>query len=771
MSLIGTDLPAASTNSITPNRLSTAQKLNQTSSGTNGNTSLQTVFSGTTPNSTNDSDSDNTNSSSSSVPVVNPTNADESSAATAEAKIQANLTPNSLNGYDQATYFITFSIVSDDVNNSQQIIIAQTGDTNINISSLVLEVHPAVSAKTRNTTASTMTLTLFESQGSNLPDLLVISAQALGIKNYTKSLLRINLRFQGYDPITGQPNTNIGDRDWQWTCVLATMSSKVSEAGSSHVLSLGVMSNFVGTSDRYAKLPQALSAIRTPNATVGNALNAVIQKMNADIIKTYGYAHVTYAVDQVPYRNSIITGISNPFDNPIYNDNPYYQSSRNSDNIHISGGTSFMSFVDHIFASSPTATKMVASSNRVHDTDNQKNLDVVSIFHMVDTLVTYGAFNSAINDYDKNITYVIRPYETVRVFTNMQQANESTDATKTQQKANFLVQNGYITKGYDYVYTGTNTDVLEFNIDLNFNYSLVSDSVFGEVHYHQTTVAKSYNTQAAQRTYITPTDMANTSTAVSPQNTDSSSSTSITPTTTTSIGNRLTTQNKLTSNQSTATYADDLATLTTTTFNSLPIAISQGGVNHRAQVNSFTESDWSSQRSIYGLLLDQLYENGNSDGGALANISITIRGDPFWLGNDLDDKIAATYAGSSTSTNNGPSPGSAISNDDNASSTVGNNSNTTNSQTIASNGLYQTSTIAASYLTGENVFVFRFNYPQGYNENTGIPSLSESDMFTGFYVCHHVTNTFQDGQFTQLIEGARIVGMQVSQLLKIQDGL
>jgi hypothetical protein len=266
-------------------------------------------------------------------------------------------------------------------------------------------------------------------------------------------------------------------------------------------------------------------------------------------------------------------------------------------------------------------------------------------------------------------------------------------------------------------------------------------------------------------------DMSNGSTAVSGQNTNISSTSSVVPLSSSSSStNRLTSQSKLSSNVSTVTYADDLATLTTSNFNPLPMAIGQGGVNHRAQINSFTESDWSAQRSIYGVLLDQLYDNGNTDAGALANISMKVRGDPFWLGNDLDDQISSTYAGTSNSTANGPVVGAAINSDDNSSDSVGNNSTTTNSQTISGSNVYVNDTTAANYLVGENVFVFRFNYAQGYDENTGSATLNESDMFTGFYTAVQVTNTFQDGQFTQQIVGARILGMQVSQLLNISYG-
>jgi hypothetical protein len=769
MTLIGTDIPAANSSSISTNRLTTAQKLNQTSSGSDGNSGkLQTVFSGTQASSSSNSDSSN-NSSNSSVPVINPPDADSSSVATAENKVQANLVTNVLNGYDQATYFITFSLLSDDVSNSQEVILAETGDTNLNIQSLVMDVYPGPGSMTRNTTASMATLTLFESYGSNFPDLLVLSAQKLNLQNYLKALFRLTLRFQGFDPTTGQPNTNIGGRSWQWTCNFNWMTSKVSEAGSMHTVTLALLNN-LAYSDQIGKLPQALTAIKLPKATVGTALTAVIQKMNADVVKTYGYAHITYAIEQVPYRTPL-SGIANPFDNPIYQDSPYYQSSRNSDTITISGGTSFMSLVDHIFASSPTATKMVASANRVHDTNNTSNLDVVSTFHVVDAIVTYAAFNPTINDYDKNITYVIRPYETVRVFTNISQATQAADLSKTQQKAAFLVQNNYIQKGYDYIYTGNNTEVIDFEIDLNFGFALLTDKALGEIHYHQETVARSFNNNAAKRAYVPQPDMSNGSTAVSGQNTNTSSTSSVVPLSSSSSStNRLTSQSKLSSNVSTVTYADDLATLTTSNFNPLPMAIGQGGVNHRAQINSFTESDWSAQRSIYGVLLDQLYDNGNTDAGALANISMKVRGDPFWLGNDLDDQISSTYAGTSNSTANGPVAGAAINSDDNSSDSVGNNSTTTNSQTISGSNVYVNDTTAANYLVGENVFVFRFNYAQGYDENTGSATLNESDMFTGFYTAVQVTNTFQDGQFIQQIVGARILGMQVSQLLNISYG-
>ena len=180
-------------------------------------------------------------------------------------------------------------------------------------------------------------------------------------------------------------------------------------------------------------------------------------------------------------------------------------------------------------------------------------------------------------------------------------------------------------------------------------------------------------------------------------------------------------------------YADDLYYQDQSKVHITPVTQIQSGNNaNRADVTGAVEPDYSKQASAYGMLLSQLYSGGQAEKNMIS-INLSVRGDPYWLGRDSADRIVSSA-----------------------------NASTQNS------GVGQSSTNYPAYRDGEIVFILRFNLPQGYDENTGTVKLVQSEMYSGFYSCYRIEHTFQDGVFTQVLMGTRIIGMDVNSLVNIK---
>ena len=123
-------------------------------------------------------------------------------------------------------------------------------------------------------------------------------------------------------------------------------------------------------------------------------------------------------------------------------------------------------------------------------------------------------------------------------------------------------------------------------------------------------------------------------------------------------------------------------------------------------------------RSIFGVVTNQLYDSGGD--ANMLNVSLEIRGDPYWLG-ETTEEILARMPGLNPST-----------------------------QTLTDN-----TNAYANYLKGENCFYLTFNTPAKYDERTGFVSPKESNMFVGVYVVNRITHSFADGKFTQKIDAIR----------------
>jgi hypothetical protein len=119
---------------------------------------------------------------------------------------------------------------------------------------------------------------------------------------------------------------------------------------------------------------------------------------------------------------------------------------------------------------------------------------------------------------------------------------------------------------------------------------------------------------------------------------------------------------------------------------------------------------------LYSALIDQIY---GPQYQYMMEITLEIRGDPFWLGTPVSNS-------------------------------------------------YTTDAPDAPYATfdlGENVFIFRFNVPYGFDETTGGVILTSENMYTGFYRVFKVEHKFKDGALVQVLQGKRVPGVDLTKMI------
>jgi len=112
---------------------------------------------------------------------------------------------------------------------------------------------------------------------------------------------------------------------------------------------------------------------------------------------------------------------------------------------------------------------------------------------------------------------------------------------------------------------------------------------------------------------------------------------------------------------------------------------------------------------IYGTILNQAYGPLTSK---LMTIELTIRGDPYWLG-------AGTFEKAISRAND------------------------------------QWSDVQPNFAVGCNVFILRFAYPLGQDDDGNL-LLNNNETVTGCYQVNRVTHHFTDGKFTQVLSATRL---------------
>ena len=710
--------------------------------------------------------------------------------------------PNPMGDLFQGTYHFTFYLDTDldsqngNGNGKDIFVIAQTGLTGMNIQDVKIETFIGPNIRTRNANATNIEIKIYEPFGSQLPDLLFQAAVQQSIRNYLKAPWFLKLRLHGYDD-QGKP-VDIGN-GWLWRMTLIDIQSQISENGSLHTITAMPISE-QALNNQYCMIPDS---INQSGSTVGEVLKGMVKAMNENVKVKYGDSHppfIEFVVDcrKYPYDNKV--GVATPFDLKITGSVPTVTNQRSSDshevqNSQFAPGSDIPAIIDSLMARSDEAVRMARLSRELPPqtgTDDEPNIaDVNSIFHRVDTKVEFLSYDDTLGDYCKRITYTIVPYSSLRILTSMGRAKSfDKDTTLNKKKVAHSIDRALMKKQYDYIFTGLNTEVEKFDINVNFRWAVSVPVLQGMVNTGtaaQTDPSKVAANLQAQQTRDTAalaqvndqlkTLDANRAATAKAQNVQDPTTIQEDAQTAALRTSLVQQQQQLT--QTTASNAtvlgaskdksnaianakiaaarharppgpiidgEDIVYENAQTggngFNGagrggssyLPITIVQDADSPSTSTRVGTSSDNNANKSVYGALLNQLY--GSTDGN-LASLDLDIRGDPYWLGPGNNGQIYDTPSNDTT----------------------------------------------PNFSNGEHMFVFRFKLPLGYDANTKAVSVNagssdargpkgsaggggSSNIVTGFYATTTVTNNFREGKFFQTLHAVRIQGWDFENILE-----
>lgn len=709
--------------------------------------------------------------------------------------------PNPMGDLYQATYHFSFFLDTDNEplqGQGREFVIAETGVTGMNIQEVTIDSFVGPNVRTRNATATSITIKIYEPFGSQLPDLLFQAAVKMNIRNYLKAPWFLRLKLHGYD-VDGKPQ-QVGDK-WLWKLVLIDIQTQISENGSVHTLT-AMPQNEVALNNQYCMLP---TIVNTSGTTVGEVLKNIVTSMNDNVNRNYGSTNppvVEYAIEDREYPYDSMVGIRRPFDHKLVADLPQDSNLRavsgfGTQTTQFGPGTDLPAVLDLLMARTDTAI-MAARVSREKPSANGPDLeqtvrDPSSLMHRIDTKVEYTGYNSIIGDYTKKITFIVKPYQSLRLLTSMGRAMTfDKEKTLNRLKAKHAVDQAMLKKQYDYVFTGLNTEVEKFDINVNFRWAVsvpviqgwgtntgstmrVDNANAAEARDH-TLQLQSLNQQYQnaivdrQKLDETPTpagtpedpaktqkrqrldaeiarlkgetdrlqNLAGQESDIANRQADAEAARRGIP----PIGRTYDGEDEIYANSSAdenGNARDGYGGAGNNGLSYMPITILQSPEDSSGTKYG-SSTDNNPNKSIYGALLNQLY--GSFDGN-LQNLELDIRGDPYWLG-----------------------PGSAgVPYDEPSSGTKPN------------------------FMNGEHIFVFRFKLPQGYDQNTGTVSLPKdegskpggsptpeeakkasmggnSNIFTGFYAATQVVNHFRNGMFTQTLTGVRIQGWTYENIIE-----
>lgn len=639
----------------------------------------------------------------------------------------------------------------------EQITIAESGVTTYSIDEVIMNSVVGTDFQVGSSKFTNIEVKVTEPNGVNFLDSLRNAALELGIRNYQKSFYYLELTFKGYEtdgtvnlkPFDDLPNGG----HWVWIVSIKDISVNLSAGGGSYVITLTPLTDTMLTGT-YNLVP---SNLHPSGATVGAFMDDFCTRLNNvwDRLKG-GPGIVTYRAKFHPVADlltadevramSIVPKEANL--SPVQG---FDFLSAGNPSAQILQGFSVSDVLDSLMTACEQAQKL-ACDELIGDNSAYRQ----SILWRVEPEVHLPNFDPLYNEYYHHITlhiYGFRHHAAVL----MPQDEKITNEAMQKNILTDLARRDFLPKKYEYLFTGVNSEVIDLDLSFNMAFQAVLPSLSSNTQEQAQTQAmaqapssapaalrpddqtqqRRQETVSVQKAAVDHESVAKDAINMSAQLDAARAETPQDAAKIADLEKKTAAAVKVMDASRVATsrvrsealaarpantpqtnygrkFGEDL-TQQASSYNltkvreneAFPITVAVYNPNVSDTVSLPGQAH--NGKSMYGAVLNQVY-------GPMAtqffNISMTVKGDPFWIGSGSFEE--AIYRQSDTFNPKQP-----------------------------------------NYPAGVNCFMFRMRYPMGQDE-TGQIIIKNNETVTGIYQVNSVQHKFVDGKFTQVLSALRI---------------
>jgi len=716
---------------------------------------------------------------------------DNTPSASAE-EIKVDIHPNILDDYDVYTYHFKLFITSteaaangDVLKTEAQTIIVENGVTDVSIDKVEFQGIAVPSLQAGTGTQTLMKFEILEPSGAGLLDKIYYEATALGVGNWFVMPCYLQLEFRGRDPDSSEPVTGgdpgtLAGLKWIWPIKITNMKATVSTGGTRYDVD-AIFYDELAQSNAYFAIQHNTVLSNLDN--FGKAMKQLQDKLNLDTyIQTLDNYSIpdTYEIIVDPSLEEI--DLLDPSANKT--------TSRAGDYIDFSKktatyntGTGIDKIVDSLLGSTKYYQESLQSSSTSTSTPDTANAakPMRELWRII-TETKPTAFDHLRQDNAVAITIYIVKYDIGLMEANATQTGQTAETLEAARKRLVTYNNtGILRKKYNYIFTGLNDQVLNFDLNMNFSFAAML-SRFGGLYYDtansDTGVVHHGNlddertaieyTQRAIRWINNPENKADPNEELAAAQ-SSLSTLNISDSLRSRLNDRLSLENSKPANRleqvkktiSTGgiSGADQLNGIPITPRSLATPPITNPTVKFVTDVNIYSTQADEAKKAIESTRKSKLrpvpFREGNqeanftgidphSDAGrartssmfstalyssldaSLMHIKMTIKGDPFWLyprNDPLGEKLAYK--------SNLADQSMAI-------------------ELIKKGHTEQYNKDTVNPYGTDNFIVIRFRTPRVADDDTGITeSYSEVETYSGIYKVISITSRFEMGKFTQ----------------------
>lgn len=650
-----------------------------------------------------------------------------------------------------------YSELHDHITKSKNVtVIAQSGVTGLNIKSLAMESVMAPSRVSRSTNAVKFQMVIYEPGGVAMMDLLADTARELGIRDYAKAHYFLELSFKGYDDsgnmVINPCSTFNNKGSWLYAVIIGDMEVDVSESGATYTLTMHPIDAHLATSGNIA-LP---SQIAPEGQTLGTMLEDFATKLTKSMESMYGYEYHRFSVNMpsFDFQGSTKDPASfkvSPADQDLTDRRNTPMNAR-GDGVRgqFPAGHKVNDAVETILSNCEEVQMLAKGVEVQHELDHYGNKFRECLVFRVNFTTEIRKYDDITNAYLMDYTIHVTPYFTEVPILSKSQIEITKDQSVQRDNALKLRKGGFLSKKYDYLYSGMNTEILNFDlkynaawaamlpkamgmgysIEANSNYDLMKKGdklkhLKDEILRDQETLREhqrineqikvlndqpesperdqQLNQLREDKMKLAQEDEIRNTIGSNKREYERTISQDGTP--------------RITDDRPQIRYAEEVYEASSTNALSavLPLATAQAPSDTRFYPNGSFPDQHHRDRTILGAVFDQLYDTG----AALQQIEMSIKGDPFWLGPGGVQQIWNMHH---------------------------------NRHLNVENPAF---TEYQDYNKGDALLLVYFRYPRGIDE-FGAPKFKAQDFFTGVYMVQKVKHSFDGGEFKQTIEAIRM---------------
>lgn len=694
----------------------------------------------------------------------------------------------------------TYDAFVNSINSRLQTTIAATGVTALSIVSLTMTTTASPNKATRSMAATNMTMVVKEAMGTSMMDVLAQSAAELRIRNFSKAFYFIELSFHGYNsdgtfnhnPFNSSDGGFTNKGVWLYQVGIQDILTEMDDTGGKYTIKfIPYQEKMYEEND--LRLPEAITVT---GGRVDILLNDFATALNKSIVDSYGFQARSYKFkfydvkvrDKTPLgpKDFLVTASDEKFSHKgAYSMNPV-DGKNGTIKAHFGRNMTINDVVELVFANSSAATKLGMDVTTTDELDgsiksDKRNSVRECIIYRVEVTADIAqgddGYDYSNENYVMEYTLHVMPYYTQSPILTHQDVVVSNDPKVQADNALNLRKNNYLSKRYDYLFTGLNTEVLHLDVKFNLMWQAALPRILGTgTSTESVAQGDKQNTDAIdeQRTQQAALKEANEvlrkrreqKQALSDLDSDLAKRKAANKTgaeydellkkraaankeildpdaialeqaaeekknivTKKIQDNRRLVQKSRIDQRGTRNdtrdinrFGEEVLADPTPLNNKLPISFVQSAADTRFITSGAIADNYDNDRSVYGAVLNQMYGLMSS---GLQKISMDIKGDPYWLGAGNMER----------SFNLDKMPDFSI---------------------VRTHSPNEYDINRPDYTKGDILFLVTFKYPKGYDGSTGSPVFKSNDFFTGVYMTRLITHKFENGVYKQTLEANRM---------------